>query len=46
MRLKAFKVQMYRPIIDSEWVDVDDITVIIGKRLWCMNRCFFGCSFE
>lgn len=32
MRLKAFKVQMYRPILDSEWVDVDDITVIVGKN--------------
>ena len=32
MRLKAFKVQMYRPILDSGWVDVDDITVIVGKN--------------
>ena len=32
MRLKAFKVQMYRPILDSGWIDVDDITVIIGKN--------------
>ena len=32
MRLKAFKVQMYRPILDSEWIDVDDITVIVGKN--------------
>ena len=32
MRLKAFKVQMYRPILDSGWVDVDDITVILGKN--------------
>ncbi len=32
MRLKAFRVQMYRPILDSEWVDVDDITVIVGKN--------------
>ena len=32
MRLKAFQVQMYRPILDSRWVDVDDITVIVGKN--------------
>ena len=32
MRIKAFKVQMYRPILDSGWVDVDDITVIVGKN--------------
>ena len=32
MKLKAFKVQMYRPILDSGWVDVDDITVIVGKN--------------
>ena len=32
MRLKAFKVQMYRPILDSGWVTVDDITVIVGKN--------------
>ena len=32
MRLKAFRVQMYRPILDSGWVNVDDITVIVGKN--------------
>lgn len=32
MQLKAFKVQMYRSILDSGWVDVDDITVIVGKN--------------
>ena len=32
MRLMGFKVSMYRPILDSGWVDVDDITVIIGKN--------------
>ena len=32
MKLEAFKVQMYRPILDSGWVDVDDITVIVGKN--------------
>ena len=32
MRLKAFRVQMYRPILDSAWVDVNNITVIVGKN--------------
>ena len=32
MQIKAFKVQMYRSILDSGWVDVDDITVIVGKN--------------
>lgn len=32
MRLKAFRVKMYRSILDSEWVDVDDIAVIVGKN--------------
>jgi len=32
MQLKAFKVEMYRPILDSEWVAVDDITAIVGKN--------------
>ena len=32
MRLKAAKVKMYRPIIDSGWIDIDDITVIVGKN--------------
>ena len=32
MRLKGFRVQMYRSILDSTWVDVDDITVIVGKN--------------
>ncbi|MDE0243942.1 MAG: AAA family ATPase [Gammaproteobacteria bacterium] len=32
MRLKAFRVQMYRPILDSGWIDVDDITVVVGKN--------------
>ena len=32
MRLKAVKVKMYRPIIDSGWIDIDDITVIVGKN--------------
>ena len=32
MKLRAFRVQMYRSILDSEWVDVDDITVLVGKN--------------
>lgn len=32
MQVKAFKVQMYRSILNSGWVDVDDITVIVGKN--------------
>ncbi len=32
MRLKSFRVQMYRPILDSGWIDVDDITVLVGKN--------------
>ena len=32
MHLKAFRVHMYRPILDSGWVDIDDITVIVGKN--------------
>jgi len=32
MRLKDFRVQKYRPIVDSGWIDVDDITVIVGKN--------------
>ena len=32
MRLKAFRIQMYRPILDSGWVDVDNVTVVVGKN--------------
>ncbi len=32
MQLKGFKVVYYRPILDSGWVDVDDITTIVGKN--------------
>lgn len=32
MRLKAFRVQNYRSIVDSGWVEVDDIAVIVGKN--------------
>jgi hypothetical protein len=32
MQLKAFRVLYYRCILDSGWVDVDDITVVVGKN--------------
>ena len=32
MRLRAFRVHMYRPILDSGWIDIDDITVLVGKN--------------
>ncbi|MBS3947904.1 MAG: ATP-binding protein [Dethiobacter sp.] len=32
MKLKAFRVLFYRSILDSGWIDVDDITVIVGKN--------------
>jgi predicted ATP-dependent endonuclease of OLD family len=32
MRLSAFNVRSYRAILDSGWVDLEDITVIVGKN--------------
>jgi predicted ATP-dependent endonuclease of OLD family len=32
MKLNRFRVWNYRPILDSGWVDLEDITVIIGKN--------------
>ncbi|MFW5329771.1 AAA family ATPase [Hydrogenophaga sp. ZJX-1] len=32
MRLEAFRVQNYRSIVDSGWVKIDDIAVIVGKN--------------
>lgn len=32
MKLTAFRVENYRCILDSGWIDVDDITVIVGKN--------------
>jgi predicted ATP-dependent endonuclease of OLD family len=32
MRLKAFRVQMYRCILDSGWVEVAPLTVVVGKN--------------
>lgn len=28
----AFKVQMYKGVLDSGWVDLQDLTVIVGKN--------------
>lgn len=32
MELIAFRVSMYKGIIDSGWVDVNDLTVLVGKN--------------
>ncbi len=32
MQLKQFRIQMYRCITDSGWVDVDNLTVLVGKN--------------
>ena len=32
MQMRAFRVCKYRPILDSEWIDVSDITVLVGKN--------------
>lgn len=32
MKLNAFRVQMYRCILDSGWVEVDPLTVVVGKN--------------
>jgi predicted ATP-dependent endonuclease of OLD family len=32
MQLKAFRVQMYKCIYDSGWVDISPLTVLIGKN--------------
>ena len=32
MRLAEFRVQMYRSIIDSSWVKVNSLTVVVGKN--------------
>jgi predicted ATP-dependent endonuclease of OLD family len=32
MQLRSFRVLFYRPILDSGWVDIDDITVVVGKN--------------
>lgn len=32
MKLTGFRIHNYRAILDSGWVDVEDITVIVGKN--------------
>jgi AAA15 family ATPase/GTPase len=32
MKLTKFRTQDYRSIHDSDWVDIDDIAVIVGKN--------------
>ena len=32
MDLIAFRVRMYKGILDSDWVDVNDLTVFVGKN--------------
>ena len=32
MKLIAFRVSMYKGIIDSDWVNVNDLTVLVGKN--------------
>ncbi len=32
MKLKQFRVQMFKCILDSGWVDVSDLTVLVGKN--------------
>ena len=32
MKLSAFRIENYRCIIDSGWVEVDDIAVVVGKN--------------
>ena len=32
MRMTAFRIQNYRSILDSGWLEVDDIAAIVGKN--------------
>ena len=32
MKIKGFQILNYRSIIDSGWVDIDDLTVLVGKN--------------
>jgi predicted ATP-dependent endonuclease of OLD family len=32
MKMTAFRVENYRCVLDSGWVDIDDIAVIVGKN--------------
>lgn len=35
MKLATFRVQNYRGILDSGWIETDDLTVIVGKNESC-----------
>lgn len=32
MKLSAFRISMYKGILDSDWVDVNSLTVLVGKN--------------
>jgi predicted ATP-dependent endonuclease of OLD family len=32
MEIKAFRIQMYRCILDSDWIEVTPLTVVVGKN--------------
>jgi AAA15 family ATPase/GTPase len=32
MRPVAFRVQMYKSVIDSSWIDLGKLTVVVGKN--------------
>lgn len=32
MQLTEFRVQMYKCVIDSGWVEVEPLTVLVGKN--------------
>lgn len=32
MKLQAFRIQMYRSVLDSGWIDVDQMAVLVGKN--------------
>jgi predicted ATP-dependent endonuclease of OLD family len=32
MKLTGFQIQMYKCVIDSGWIDVDPLTVLVGKN--------------
>lgn len=32
MQLKGFRVRMYKGVIDSGWIDVESLTVLVGKN--------------
>ncbi len=32
MKLKAFRVEMYKGVLDSGWIEVENLTVLVGKN--------------